>query len=132
MGWKESAVCLFSLGMVHYLVLFVTLYQRLSGSDRLPVMLRPICRPTLFKRSMRSFNVAWWAYSFPLTMLALSSTEYAQQVKGTIAHLLMLVLSALSVLVALCLTLFTLLNTTMLLPENDPFATLDFANPDSS
>ncbi|KAK1554114.1 hypothetical protein Q3G72_008046 [Acer saccharum] len=173
MGWKESAVCLFSLGMVHYLVLFVTLYQRLSGSDRLPVMLRPvfflyiaapsvaslawksiagafdtaskmlfflslflftslICRPTLFKRSMRSFNVAWWAYSFPLTMLALASTEYAQQVKGTIAHLLMLVLSALSVLVALCLILFTLLNTTMLLPENDPFATLDFANPDSS
>lgn len=37
MGWKESAVCLFSLGMVHYLVLFVTLYQRLSGGDRLPV-----------------------------------------------------------------------------------------------
>lgn len=25
MGWKECAVCLFSLGMVHYLVLFVTL-----------------------------------------------------------------------------------------------------------
>ncbi|KAI9201554.1 hypothetical protein LWI28_025247 [Acer negundo] len=173
MGWKESAVCLFSIGMVHYLVLFVTLYQRLSASDQLPVMLRPvfflyiaapsvaslawesiagafdtaskmlfflslflftslICRPTLFKRSMRSFNVAWWAYSYPLTVLALASTEYAQQVKGTIAHLLMLVLSALSVLVALCLTLFTLLNTTMLLPENDPFATLDFANPDSS
>ncbi|CAN1824209.1 S-type anion channel SLAH1 [Linum perenne] len=34
MGWKESAVCLFSLGMVHYLVLFVTLYQRLSGCGR--------------------------------------------------------------------------------------------------
>ena len=42
MGWKESAVCLFSLGMVHYLVLFVTLYQRLSGGDRLPVLLRPV------------------------------------------------------------------------------------------
>jgi tellurite resistance protein TehA-like permease len=42
MGWKESAVCMFSLGMVHYLVLFVTLYQRLSGGDRLPVLLRPV------------------------------------------------------------------------------------------
>lgn len=42
MGWKESAVCLFSLGMAHYLVLFVTLYQRLSGGDRLPAMLRPV------------------------------------------------------------------------------------------
>ncbi|XVE94621.1 hypothetical protein REPUB_Repub02eG0024500 [Reevesia pubescens] len=42
MGWKESAIGLFSLGMVRYLVLFVTLYQRLSGTDRLPTMLRPV------------------------------------------------------------------------------------------
>ncbi|TYK31517.1 S-type anion channel SLAH4-like [Cucumis melo var. makuwa] len=42
MGWKESALCLFSLGIVHYLVLFVTLYQRFSGVDRLPSMLRPV------------------------------------------------------------------------------------------
>jgi hypothetical protein len=32
-GWRESAVCMFSLGMAHYLVLFVTLYQRLSGGN---------------------------------------------------------------------------------------------------
>lgn len=42
MGWNETAMILFSLGMVHYLVLFVTLYQRLSGSDKLPAMLRPV------------------------------------------------------------------------------------------
>lgn len=42
MGWTESAICIFSLGMVHYLVLFVTLYQRLAGSDGLPAMLRPV------------------------------------------------------------------------------------------
>uniref|UniRef100_K7KSQ4 Uncharacterized protein n=2 Tax=Glycine subgen. Soja TaxID=1462606 RepID=K7KSQ4_SOYBN len=148
MGWKERAVCLFSLGMVHYLVLFVTLYQR-SGGDRLPVLLRPvfflffaapsvaslasefmvgtfdtaskmlfflslvlftslICRPTLFRRSMRRLNVAWWAYSFPITALALLSTNYM--------HLLL----ALSVLVYLFLTFFTLLNSKMLLPDNDP------------
>ncbi|KAH1123893.1 S-type anion channel SLAH1 [Glycine max] len=148
MGWNERAVCLFSLGMVHYLVLFVTLYQR-SGGDRLPVLLRPvfflffaapsvaslasefmvgtfdtaskmlfflslvlftslICRPTLFRRSMRRLNVAWWAYSFPITALALLSTNYM--------HLLL----ALSVLVYLFLTFFTLLNSKMLLPDNDP------------
>ncbi|RDX58576.1 S-type anion channel SLAH1, partial [Mucuna pruriens] len=164
-GWKESAVCFFSLGMVHYLVLFVTLYQRLSGEDRLPVLLRPvlflffaapgvaslawesivgtfdtaskmlfflslflfmslICRPTLFRRSMRRFNVAWWAYSFPITVLALVSTNYAHEVKGTLSHVLMLLLIALSVLVSLALTLFTLLNSKMLLPDNDPIASL--------
>ncbi|KAJ0025403.1 hypothetical protein Pint_09053 [Pistacia integerrima] len=166
MGWKESAVCLFSLGMVHYLVLFVTLYQRFSGSNRLPAMLRPVFflffaapsvaslawesiagsfdtaskmlfflslflftslvfRPALFKRSMRRFNVAWWAYSFPLTVLALASTEYAQEVKGGIADVLMLLLSVISVLVSFCLIVFTLLNSKLLLPDNDPFSTLD-------
>ncbi|XP_057435014.1 S-type anion channel SLAH4-like [Lotus japonicus] len=164
MGWKESAVCLFSLGMVHYLVLFVTLYQRLSGGNRLPVLLRPVfflffaapgvaslawgsivggfdtlskmlfflslflfmslvCRPTLFRRSMKRFNVAWWAYSFPVTVLAMASTDYAEEVKGTISHVLMLVLLALSVLVSLALTVFTFINSKMLLPDDDPIAT---------
>ncbi|XP_022769097.1 S-type anion channel SLAH4-like [Durio zibethinus] len=159
MGWKESAIGFFSLGMVHYLVLFVTLYQRLSGTDRLPTMLRPafflffaapsmaslawqsiagsfdttskmlfflslflfmslVCRPTLFKRSMRRFNVAWWAYSFPLSVLALASMEYAEEVKGDIAHLLMLLLLTFSVLVSITLIIFTLLNTKILLLPN--------------
>ncbi|RWR96125.1 S-type anion channel SLAH1-like protein [Cinnamomum micranthum f. kanehirae] len=161
MGWKESAVFMFSLGMVHYLVLYVTLYQRLSGGDQLPVMLRPVfflfiatpstaslawysisgsfgvaskmlfflslflfaslvSRPALFKRSMQRFHVAWWAYSFPLSVLALASIEYAQEVKGGIANLLMLVLLALSVLVSLGLLVFTTLNSGHLLPDDDP------------
>ncbi|XVF36020.1 hypothetical protein REPUB_Repub19eG0022200 [Reevesia pubescens] len=165
MGWKESAIGFFSLGMVHYLVLFVTLYQRLSGKDQLPTMLRPafflffaapsmaslawqsiagsfdtaskmlfflslflfmslVCRPILFKRSMKRFNVAWWGYSFPLSVLALASMEYAEEVKGDIAHLLMLLLLAFSVLVSICLIIFTLLNTKILLfPRNfDPIS----------
>ncbi|KAJ8772722.1 hypothetical protein K2173_027899 [Erythroxylum novogranatense] len=165
MGWKESAVCLFSLGMIHYLVLLVTLYQRSPCSDRLPAILRPafflfiaapsvaslaweaiaggfdtaskmlffvslflfmclICRPILFKRSMRRFNVVWWAYSFPLTVLASASTEYAHEVKGSIAKALMLLLLALSVLVSLTLLVFTLLKPKMLSPDNDPIANL--------
>ncbi|KAK0580167.1 hypothetical protein LWI29_037391 [Acer saccharum] len=168
MGWKETAVCMFSLGMVHYLVLFITLYQRLSGSHRFPSILRPAfflfiaapsmgslawnsisgafdttskmlfflslflftslaCRPVLFKKSMRKFNVAWWAYSFSLTFLALASAGYAQEQKGThAAPGLMLVLSALSVLVFLGLMLFTAANTNKLLYEDDPI--LNFVN----
>ncbi|CAL1393740.1 unnamed protein product [Linum trigynum] len=161
MGWREVAVCLFSLGMAHYLVLFVTLYQRLSGGNCLPSMLRPvfflffaapsmaslawvaICgrvdtsakmlfflslflflslvsRPTLFKKSMRKFNVAWWAYSFPLTVLALASVDYAQEVKGAVAHALTHLLSSLSILVSFALMVFTVLNFHMLFPDNDP------------
>ncbi|CAK9148238.1 unnamed protein product [Ilex paraguariensis] len=170
MGWQEVAVCFFSLGMVHYLVLFVTLYQRLSGGDRLPAMLRPlfflffaapsiaslawdsiagtfdtaskmlfflslflfaslICRPALFKKSMRRYNVAWWAYSFPITELVLASTRYAQQVNGRIAQAIMLILSVLSVLVAAGLVVFTALNTKMLLPDDDPILTLPIHSP---
>ncbi|KAK7352283.1 hypothetical protein VNO80_17703 [Phaseolus coccineus] len=155
MGWKECALWLFSVGMVHYMVLFVTLYQRLSGRDGVPVLLRPvfflffaapsvaslawesivgtfdtaskmlfflslflfaslICRPTLFRRSMRRFNVTWWAYSFPITALALVSMDYAEEVKGTFSHILMLLLLALSVLVSFALTFFTLLNSNRL------------------
>ncbi|KAE9586731.1 putative voltage-dependent anion channel [Lupinus albus] len=79
-----------------------------------------ICRPALFKRSMRRFNVAWWAYSYPVTVLAMASIDYAEEVKGTISHLLMLLLLILSFLVSLALMLFTLLNSNMLLPDNDP------------
>ncbi|KAK9267392.1 hypothetical protein L1049_009817 [Liquidambar formosana] len=101
MGWKESA--------------------RLSGGDHFPAMLRPACRPALFKKSMRQFNVAWWAYSFSLTFLALASTEYAKEVKGRIAPVLMLLLSVLYVLVFLGLMVFTALNFNKLLQEKDPF-----------
>ncbi|OAY33150.2 S-type anion channel SLAH1 [Manihot esculenta] len=161
MGWKETCICMFSLGMAHYLVLFVTLYQRLNVGNCLPTMLSPvfflfiaapsmaslawdsisgcfdnlakmlfflslflflslISRPTLFKKSTRKFNVAWWAYSFPMTILALASADYAQEVNNTIAHGVMLVLSSLSVLVTLGLVVFTALNTDKLFLPNDP------------
>ncbi|XWS21005.1 hypothetical protein CRYUN_Cryun30bG0017700 [Craigia yunnanensis] len=57
MGWKESTVCLFSLGMVHYLVLLVTLYRRFSGSDRIPAMLRPVF--FLFFAAPSVASLAW-------------------------------------------------------------------------
>ncbi|KAL4029867.1 hypothetical protein IC575_008095 [Cucumis melo] len=161
MGWKESALCLFSLGIVHYLVLFVTLYQRFSGVDRLPSMLRPvfflyiaapsfaslawesisgafdtsskmlfflslflftalICRPLLFKRSMKRFNIAWWAFSFPISALALASIQYHHQVKALPAKILMLLLLTISVFVVVSLVAATVFNSALLLPDDDP------------
>lgn len=61
MGWRESAICMFSLGMAHYLVLFVTLYQRLSGGDKLPAMLRPVF--FLFFAAPSMASVAWKSIS---------------------------------------------------------------------
>lgn len=59
MGWREISVFLFSLGMVHYLVLFVTLYQRLSGGDRLPAILRPVF--FLFFAAPSVASLAWYS-----------------------------------------------------------------------
>lgn len=70
---------------------------------------------------MRRFNVAWWAYSFPLTILAHAATRYAQEVKANVANLLMLVLSVLSVIVTLALIAFTAIKTNDILPQDDPF-----------
>ncbi|KAK9077350.1 hypothetical protein SSX86_005687 [Deinandra increscens subsp. villosa] len=157
MGWRESAMVMFAIGMIHYMVVFVTLYQKLSGNTCLPTLLRPvmflfiaapsmaslawdsisgtfdfsskmlfylslflflslITRPNLFKNSMKKFNVVWWAYSYPLTVLALASTEYAQDTKSSFAHLLMLLLSVISVMVSVVLMIYTALN---LLPQDD-------------
>uniref|UniRef100_A0A8R7TTW6 Uncharacterized protein n=1 Tax=Triticum urartu TaxID=4572 RepID=A0A8R7TTW6_TRIUA len=80
-----------------------------------------VSRPTLFKRAMRRFSVAWWAYSFPLTLLALASAEYAQEVREPAASVLMLALAVLSVLVTLALMVFTALRPNDLLPHDDPF-----------
>ncbi|XAR65669.1 hypothetical protein NMG60_11009853 [Bertholletia excelsa] len=161
MGWRESALCIFTLGAAHYLVVFITLYQRLSCAHRLPSKLRPVfflfvaapsmgslawrsisgsfttpckmlfflslflftslaCRPALFKKSMKKFNVAWWAYSFPLSFLALASAGYAEQVKGIGASGLMLVLAVVSVLVFFVLLVITALKVNTLLHEDDP------------
>lgn len=68
---------------------------------------------------MKKFNVVWWAYSYPLTVLALASTEYAEEMKSSVAHLLMLILSGLSVLVSFVLMVYTALNTNILLPKED-------------
>lgn len=58
-GWRECAICMFSLGIAHYLVVFVTLYQRSSGRDRIPAMLRPVF--FLFIATPSTASLSWSA-----------------------------------------------------------------------
>lgn len=57
MGWRETGTCLFTLGLAHYIVVFITLYQRLSGSNHLPSKLRPVFFQFVATPSMAS--LAW-------------------------------------------------------------------------
>lgn len=50
-GWQEKAVCMFSLGVVHYMLLFITLYQHLSGSNTFPSILRPASSCSLLQQA---------------------------------------------------------------------------------
>jgi tellurite resistance protein TehA-like permease len=61
MGWHEGAVAMFAVGAAHYLVLFVTLYQRFLGSDSLPAMLRPVF--FLFFAAPSMASLAWCSIS---------------------------------------------------------------------
>lgn len=61
MGWKESGICMFTLAITHYLVIFVTLYQRLSGGNHLPARLRPVY--FLFVAAPSMASLAWRSIS---------------------------------------------------------------------
>lgn len=55
--WKEIRICLFTFGMTHYVVVFITLYQRLSGSNHIPSNLRPVF--FLFVATPSMATLAW-------------------------------------------------------------------------
>lgn len=61
MGWKESAVLVFSLGFAHYLILFVTLYQHLTRRNPFPTVLRPAY--FLFFAAPSMASLAWKSIS---------------------------------------------------------------------
>lgn len=56
-GWREPAVFFWAVGCAHYLVLFVTLYQRLPSADVLPKELHPVF--FLFVSGPSIASVAW-------------------------------------------------------------------------
>ncbi|XP_027333563.1 S-type anion channel SLAH4-like [Abrus precatorius] len=60
-GWKEGAVSMFSLGLVYYLVIFVTLYQRVTSGNQFPKVLRPAY--FLFFAAPSMASLAWKSIS---------------------------------------------------------------------
>uniref|UniRef100_A0A803LQX4 Uncharacterized protein n=1 Tax=Chenopodium quinoa TaxID=63459 RepID=A0A803LQX4_CHEQI len=58
-GWKEPAKFLWAVGFAHYLVVFVTLYQRLPTSETLPKELHPVY--CMFIATPAAASIAWEA-----------------------------------------------------------------------
>ncbi|XP_023538660.1 guard cell S-type anion channel SLAC1 [Cucurbita pepo subsp. pepo] len=56
-GWLEAAKFLWSVGFAHYLVVFVTLYQRLPTSEALPKELHPVY--SMFIAAPSAASIAW-------------------------------------------------------------------------
>lgn len=55
--WNEPAIFFWSVGLAHYIVLFVTLYQRLPTNEKLPKDLHPVF--FLFVAAPSTASVAW-------------------------------------------------------------------------
>nr|DAD18644.1 TPA_asm: hypothetical protein HUJ06_020107 [Nelumbo nucifera] len=56
-GWQEPAKFLWAVGFSHYLVVFVTLYQRLPTSEALPKELHPVY--SMFIAAPSAASIAW-------------------------------------------------------------------------
>ncbi|GER34555.1 C4-dicarboxylate transporter/malic acid transport protein [Striga asiatica] len=58
-GWAEAGKFLWAVGFAHYLVVFVTLYQRLPTSEALPKELHPVY--SMFIATPAAASIAWGA-----------------------------------------------------------------------
>ncbi|KAK9143660.1 hypothetical protein Syun_013060 [Stephania yunnanensis] len=56
-GWQEPAKFFWAVGFAHYLVVFVTLYQRLTTSEALPKELHPVY--SMFIAAPSAASMAW-------------------------------------------------------------------------
>ncbi|XWS61880.1 hypothetical protein CRYUN_Cryun07bG0162400 [Craigia yunnanensis] len=121
-GWIEAAKFLWSVGFAHYLVLLVTLYQRLPTSEALPKELHPVICFFIalflyislvvrinFFTGFR-FSVAWWSYTFPVTTASVATIKYAEQVPSVLSKELALSLSFMSSAMVSVLFVSTLLH----------------------
>ncbi|CAA6671590.1 unnamed protein product [Spirodela intermedia] len=123
MGLKEGPILFFAVGLAHYVVLFVTLYQRLPTNVTLPKeLVASVAWATIrgdfdyvsriafftamflyvslavrinFFRGFR-FSLAWWAYTFPMTGAAIAAIKYSAKVKSPFTQVLSVALSAMS------------------------------------
>ncbi|KAJ4953157.1 hypothetical protein NE237_029989 [Protea cynaroides] len=56
-GWHEAAKFFWAVGLAHYLVVFVTLYQRLPTNEALPKELHPVY--SMFIATPAAASIAW-------------------------------------------------------------------------
>ncbi|KAJ0989284.1 hypothetical protein J5N97_007640 [Dioscorea zingiberensis] len=132
MGLKEGPIFFFAVGLAHYIVLFVTLYQRLPTNETLPKELHPVfflfvaapsvacmawakindhfdygSRITYF---IALFSLAWWAYTFPMTGASIATIRYATEVKNVFTQTLSVALSSISTITVAALLVSTLIH----------------------
>ncbi|KAL5989179.1 hypothetical protein ACLOJK_010069 [Asimina triloba] len=135
MGLKEGPIFFFAVGLAHYTVLFVTLYQRLPTNETLPKELHPVfflfvaapsvasmawariqgyfdycARIAYFIALLFVFSLAWWAYTFPMTGASIATVRYANAVENPFTQSLSVVLSTLSTLTVTALLVSTVVH----------------------
>nr|ADN33779.1 tellurite resistance protein teha [Cucumis melo subsp. melo] len=108
MGLKEGPIFFFAIGIAHYLVLFVTLYQRLPTNETLPKELHPVVRVNFFRGF--KFSLAWWAYTFPMTGAAIATIRYSTEVTNTFTQILSVLLSVTAIIIVASLLVTTIIH----------------------
>ncbi|KAH8974509.1 hypothetical protein BDL97_01G105700 [Sphagnum fallax] len=151
-GWKEPAIFFWAVGLAHYLVLFVTLYQRLPTNETLPKDLHPVfflfvAAPSAASVAWMSivgdfdyvsrlvffvalflcsslfvrinffkgfkFSIAWWAYTFPMTVASIAAVLYCHEANGWITKGLAVGLTFISSATVFAVFFLTLLHAFM-------------------
>ncbi|KAL5540304.1 hypothetical protein UlMin_042787 [Ulmus minor] len=132
MGLTEGPTFFFAVGLAHYMVLFVTLYQRLPTNETLPKELHPVFFLFVAAPSVASmawaklqgsfdygsriayfialFSLAWWAYTFPMTGAAIATVKYSNEVTDIVTQALAVILSAAATLTVSALLISTILH----------------------
>ncbi|GLJ08019.1 hypothetical protein SUGI_0079630 [Cryptomeria japonica] len=102
--WNEIAMFFFTVGLVHYAIVFITLYQRFSPDITVSRKITPlfflfiagpssasvtwqgisgsfdtIVRINLFQDTMQNFSVIWWACAYPMTITSVATIKYAEE-----------------------------------------------------
>ncbi|KAG6746705.1 hypothetical protein POTOM_049068 [Populus tomentosa] len=120
MGLKEGPLFFFAVGLAHYTVLFVTLYQRLPTNETLPKELHPVFFLFVAAPSVASmawakiqgspFSLSWWAYTFPMTGAAIATIRYSNEVTNVVTQVLAVIFSAVSTLTVSALLVSTIVH----------------------
>ncbi|PQP96241.1 S-type anion channel SLAH3-like [Prunus yedoensis var. nudiflora] len=101
-GTKEGPIFFFAVGLAHYMVLFVTLYQRLTTNDTvIPKDLHPV---------FFLFSLTWWAYTFPMTGAAIATIRYSNEVTNVVTQTLAVILSLTATMIVTILLITTILH----------------------